>query len=376
VTRTFVDVHVLQTVPPSNINRDDTGSPKSAVYGGVRRARVSSQAWKRATRLLFDDLLDTSELGVRTKRLVELVADEITAQASELSDSAADHAESVIGAAGIKLEKPRQAHRTTKESGYLLLISRRQATRLAGLAVAAARAGTDVEKAAAKSVLQSGNSIDLALFGRMVADVTDLGVDAAAQVAHALSVHAVDTEYDYFTAVDDAKAGSGDEEDAGAGMIGTVEFNSSTLYRYATVDADALGRNLGDPAMTKRGLAAFVRAFVTSMPTGKQNTFANRTLPDAVLVTVRSDQPVSMVAAFEDAIDPAAAGGALRAAVERLAEYAREVDTAYGSAPVQAWVVGTGDRPAQLERVGTRVDLPGLLAGLDATLDERVAGAS
>jgi CRISPR system Cascade subunit CasC len=232
-----------------------------------------------------------------------------------------------------------------------------------------------VQKADARSVLQNGNSIDLALFGRMVADVTDLGVDAAAQVAHALSVHAVDTEYDYFTAVDDAKIG-GEDEDAGAGMIGTVEFNSSTLYRYATVDVRALAENLGDPAMTKRGLSAFIRAFVTSMPTGKQNTFANRTLPDAVLVTVRTDQPVSMVAAFEDAIDPAAEGGALRAAVHRLADYAAEVDAAYGSTPARAWVVGTGDRPAELERVGTRVDLPGLLAGLDAMLDEQVAGAS
>ena len=121
------------------------------------------------------------------------------------------------------------------------------------------------------------------------------------QVAHALSVHAVDNEYDYFTAVDDHK-NADDDEDAGAGMIGTVEFNSSTLYRYATVDVDRLRDNLGDAEATRRAVEAFVRAFVQSMPTGKQNTFANRTLPDAVLVVLRDTQSINLVGAFEDAI--------------------------------------------------------------------------
>jgi CRISPR system Cascade subunit CasC len=373
VTRTFVDVHVLQTVPPSNINRDDTGSPKTAVYGGVRRARVSSQAWKRATRVLFQQTLDTTDLGVRTKRVVELLTEEIVAQAPELADSAQTVAAEAIKATGIKLAKPRQATRTIEEANYLLLISRHQVRALAALAVQAARAGTAVEKAGAKALLQKGNSIDLALFGRMVADVSDLSVDAAAQVAHAISVHAVDNEYDYFTAVDDLKNPA--EEDAGAGMIGTVEFNSSTLYRYATVDVDALQRNLGDPPMTIRGLTSFARSFITSMPTGKQTTFANRTLPDAVLVTVRSDQPVSLVGAFEDAVESGAGSGPLRVAAERLAGYAGDIDAAYGCRPVAAWVLGTGDRATPLESVARRVDLPTLLDELGRTTDERLNGA-
>jgi CRISPR system Cascade subunit CasC len=232
-----------------------------------------------------------------------------------------------------------------------------------------------VVKAEAKARLQEGNSIDLALFGRMIADVGDLGVDAAAQVAHAISVHGVDPEYDYFTAVDDRKGALDPEEDAGAGMIGTVEFNSSTLYRYATVDVDALQRNLGDRAMTLRGLGAFARAFITSMPTGKQNTFANRTLPDAVLVTLRADQPVSLVGAFEDALTVGAPGGVVRTAAERLAGYARDIDAAYGTAPVAAWVFGAGDRAQPLDVTGRRVDLPTLLDELGRTVDERLNGA-
>src|SRR5512133_3476303 len=103
MTRTIIDVHVLQTVPPSNLNRDDTGSPKTAVFGGVRRARVSSQAWKRATRLAFDTLLDPSELGVRTKRIVELVAERIAELSPGLSERATELATGVVAATGLKL---------------------------------------------------------------------------------------------------------------------------------------------------------------------------------------------------------------------------------------------------------------------------------
>jgi CRISPR system Cascade subunit CasC len=294
VTRTIVDVHVLQTVPPSNINRDDTGSPKTAMYGGARRARVSSQAWKRATRDAFGSLLDKTDLGTRTKRVVELLAEEITRQDASLAERAPALAEEVLAAAGIKIVKSRKEKEgALPESGYLLFLSNRQVTNLADLAVSAAHEAGEgkisIPRAEARARADREHSVDVSLFGRRVADVTDLNVDAAAQVAHALSVHAVDTEYDYFTAVDDHKNADA-EEDAGAGMIGTVEFNSSTLYRYATVDVDRLQDNLGHAKASCRAVEAFVRAFVTSMPTGKQNTFANRTLPDAVLILVRDTQ--------------------------------------------------------------------------------------
>jgi CRISPR system Cascade subunit CasC len=279
MTRQFIDVHILQTVPPSNLNRDDTGSPKTAYYGGVRRSRVSSQAWKRATRKAFDDLLAKDQLGVRTKRVVALIAERIADRAPDLANPQ-DLATRALKATGIKLVSPRAAKDApaaaepeADQPGYLLFLSSSQIDRIADLAVKAARAGGTVEAKAAKQAADQNNSVDVSLFGRMVADATDLNVDAAAQVAHALSVHAVENEFDYFTAVDDKAP----EDNAGAGMIGTVEFNSATLYRYATVNVAALQRNLGEANATVEAVRAFLRAFVTSMPTGKQNTFANRT---------------------------------------------------------------------------------------------------
>lgn len=371
--RTIVDIHVLQTVPPSNINRDDTGSPKSAIYGGKRRARVSSQAWKRATRDAFEEVLDRSELGVRTKRVVELVGDEITKQAPDLKESALELAEKVINAAGIKTKAARKKDEPN-ESGYLLFLSRRQVENLAELAVSAARDSgeerPEPDKGEAKRRARQEHSVDVALFGRMVADVTDLNVDAAVQVAHALSVHAVDNEFDYFTAVDDHKRADVDE-DAGAGMIGTVEFSSSTMYRYATVDVDRLQDNLGNGDVCRRAVEAFVRAFVSSMPTGKQNTFANRTLPDAVLVVVRDTQSINLVGAFEEPVDGRGNGGRITAAAERLAAQGEEVRQAYGQEPVAAWWFGF-DRAASLDRLGSRSTFDATVTELGALVGQRL----
>ncbi|MFN8079396.1 MAG: type I-E CRISPR-associated protein Cas7/Cse4/CasC [Kineosporiaceae bacterium] len=373
MTRTLIDVHVIQTLPPSNVNRDDTGSPKSAVYGGVRRARVSSQAWKRAARNAFGEHLDRSELGVRTKRVVEVIAEAVTQQDSSLADQANELAKQVVTAAGIKVAAPRKAANAVEESGYLIFLSARQVQALAALAIDATRKGTTLDKKAAGAVFKADNSIDVALFGRMVADVSDLNVDAAAQVAHAISTHAVNTEFDYFTAVDDRKRDSADE-DAGAGMIGTVEFNSSTLYRYATIDLEALTKNLGDGEATVRASVAFVRAFLTSMPTGKQNTFANNTLPDAVLVTLRTDRPISLVGAFEEPVTAVGSGGHVVESIARLSEYAKEVADTYG-APAAAWVCGIGDRVQPLEALGQRVRVADLDDVLGRALRERVSGS-
>ena len=391
MSRTIVEVHALQTVPPSNVNRDDTGSPKTATFGGKRRARVSSQAWKRATRLAFDDLLDRSELGVRTKRIVELVAESIVASAPDLVEQAIDLAERVIKATGLVLKPASRARAgeeaPRQEATYLVFLSRKQVDLLAAKAIEAARTGdvdAALKAAKLKGLLNTEHSVDVALFGRMVADVTDFNVDAAAQVAHAISVHAVDNEFDYFTAVDDVKHAS-EDEDAGAGMIGTVEFNSSTLYRYATVDVDLLHHNLGDDdRATTRAVQAFVRAFVESMPTGKQNTFANRTLPDAVVVTVRDTQPVNLVGAFEDAVVADGGTTRLQLAGRRLGERATEVAQMLGQRPVRTWLVGVGGARAGLESGwatgdGTDVEwttLPGLYDAVAQVVETRVGEAS
>jgi CRISPR system Cascade subunit CasC len=375
MTRTFVDIHVLQTVPPSNINRDDTGSPKTAVFGGVRRARVSSQAWKRAARLAFDDLLDTKDLGVRTKRVVDVVAEAIVTQRPDLTEQAPTLAEGIVRSTGLNVTvpKPKKGAETAgpAETDFLVFVSRQQIDLLARTAIELA---AEDDPAAAlkafkgKKLLDQAHSVDLALFGRMVANDTDLNVDASAQVAHAISVHAVDNEYDYFTAVDDVKSAQ-PGEDAGAGMIGTVEFNSSTLYRYATVDVDHLRESLGDDEATRRAVEAFVTAFVQSMPTGKQNTFANRTLPDAVLVAVRDTQPVNLVGAFEDAV--VADGGTTRLEVagRRLAERSAEVSDVLGHTPVAAWQVAVGAARTGLDSVSAHVAETTTLPGLPTAVD-------
>lgn len=369
-TRTYIDVHALQTVPPSNLNRDDTGSPKTAIYGGVRRARVSSQAWKRATRAAFGELLDPHQLGIRTVRVVDLVAASIEQQNPSLSEHSRELAEKVLAALNIKLSKPRGAKDGDVPSvpGYLLFLSQLQIDHLARLACEAAETGGEIDKKAAKAAADSDHSVDLALFGRMVADAPDLNVDACAQVAHAISVHGVDNEYDYFTAVDDRTP----EDNAGAGMIGTVEFNSSTLYRYATVNVDGLNRSLGSAGATSAAVAAFLRAFLTSMPTGKQNTFANRTLPEAIIVTVRDDQPVNLSGAFEDAIRVSDSRGRLAQASERLAGYFAEVDRAYGEHRQASYVVRIGDATRSLAGVGEEVALDDLVDRVGALVAERL----
>lgn len=369
---TFIDLHVLQTVPSSNINRDDTGSPKSAIYGGVRRARVSSQAWKRATRRDFAAYLPESERGIRTRRIMgDLTRRIAVIDPSIDAEEALDLAKAVMGAAsGIKFEKPKRGKEKAGAedadaidlSQYLIFISNQQLAKLADLAVASRGGAPD--KALAKAALQDGNGIEVALFGRMVADDTSINVDASVQVAHAISTHAVETEYDYFTAVDDAK---GTDEDAGAGMIGVIEFNSSTLYRYATINLDQLNENLGDSTAAARAVAAFARSFVVSMPTGKQNTFANGTLPDAVVAQVRSHRPVNLVGAFEDPISPKPGVSLSVQSATELARESREVDEAYGTTPTAAFVVAAGsDVASALSDIGERMSLDALIDQLEA----------
>lgn len=384
MTRTIIDLHVLQSVPPSNLNRDDTGTPKTAFYGGVRRARVSSQAWKRATRKSFHDLLDPSELGVRTKRVAELLADRIRRLDGSIEQAEAWSlaAETVQNATGSKIEVPKRRGgakdgdepAAAPESKYLMFLSARQ---LDGLAELAVEGRGDIKtffkdkdnKARAKQIANTRHSVDIALFGRMVADGADINVDAATQVAHAISVHQVENESDYYTAVDDHK--EREDDDLGAGMIGTVEFNSATLYRYAALDVDLLRGNLGkglreDEPVTepvRRAVEAFVQSFITSMPTGKVNTFGNHTLPDAVVVKIRSSRPISFVGAFEEPCRKGQdSGGYMREAASRLARYAPEIENAYGVAgDVRTWVLCVGKNTEQLSDLGVQVSLPELV---------------
>lgn len=358
---TFVDLHILQNLPPSCVNRDDSGSPKTAVYGGVRRLRVSSQSWKRAVRKFFETHLDKTDLGTRSKQVVDLLAARIGELAPDLeANTAIELAKAVFAAAKIKVAPPKKNPEGTPESGYLLFLSPSQLDRLAHVAITAAKQDGKVDAKMAKSIFKEDHAIDMALFGRMVAEDADLNIDAACQVAHAISTHPVETEFDFFTAVDDAKEGS-NAEDAGAGMVGTVEFASATVYRYATVNLDMLKENLGSSEAALRALDSFIDGFALAMPTGKQNSFANRTLPHLVSVCVRTDQPVSLAGAFEEPVKADATAGYLGRSVKRLAEHAAATEREFGLRPVASFVAGLADQETT-SALGTHVGF-GEMAG-------------
>lgn len=362
--RLFVDVHVLQTVPPSCINRDDTGSPKTAVYGGVTRARVSSQSWKRAIRLMFKEELSKDKLGVRTKKttLITMLAEEIKALNSEIDATKA--AQRLFEAAGVKFKAKKEGSQK-EESDAPFFISLSQIKALANLAIdvpaTIAEKPTNEAKKKASDTLIHFPGVDVALFGRMVAEEPSLKTDACAQVAHSISTHKISNEYDYFTAVDELPQ----KDNAGAAFIGTVEFNSSTLYRYATVAVCELYKQLGNDTID--AVREFVNAFVYSMPTGKQNTFANRTLPFAVLVTLRTNQPINLVGAFERPV-PSSDNGYEAISAERLVAHAKSVYQNFAGEPVCSLVTGN-----PLAELGKELPFSDLLQMVEEELQTRLA---
>jgi len=280
-------------------------------------------------RSAFEDALPSEDLGSRTKKIVELIANEV-----RLLDPLADAtvvAQRILETAGLKIKS------VEKGTDALFFISSAQTKALAKLAVdepnTLAEKPSKEAKAKAHKALKESPSIDIAFFGRMVADDPSFNTDACSQVAHSISTHKISNEYDYFTAVDDLAS----DDTAGAGHLGTVEFNSATLYRYATVSVHELHKQLGDD--TEEAIQHFIRAFVCSMPTGKQNTFANRTLPDAVLVTLRTDQPVNLVGAFERPV-PVSDDGYVAPSANRLVAHAKKLYGSFAPLPVVSLVVG------------------------------------
>ena len=312
--RLFLDVHVIQTLPPANINRDDTGSPKTAQYGGVRRARVSSQAWKKAMRKYFYTHSEQSNVSVRTKDLTGFLAKHIEnifpdkKNSRELANKVIERLTLKKNGKEVKIFAFDKDKKDKLET--LAFISNSQARDLVTLAL-------NDEKASStqlRETLKKHPGIDIALFGRMVASDPSLNEDASAQVAHAISTHKVENEFDFFTAMDDLQT----TDQAGAGMLGSVEFNSATLYRYANVAVHQLLLQLDNQEMTVNALKLFIESFANSLPTGKVNTFANQTLPQFLMVNLRADRPVSLVSAFEE---PAQAkGGYLIPSIAKLAE--------------------------------------------------------
>jgi CRISPR system Cascade subunit CasC len=374
----YVDVHIIQTVPPANLNRDDAGSPKQAMYGGDLRARVSSQAWKRAARLdLVNQGYGHEALGVRTDMVPNLLKARLVERG--LSEGRAEQlAIAARGAWGMKPGKRSSKSDVSEalKTPYLLFLGREQVDAMARAILESpelADETADVEKIMQgidfSTIVGSGHPVDVALFGRMVADRASWNVEAATQVAHAISTHSIDVEFDYYTAVDDENT----DEETGAGMIGTIEFNSATLYRYANICAQQLLDNLeGDISAMGAALDAFLRSFALSMPTGHQNSFAHRTAPQCVVVVVRKGQPVNLVTAFEKSVFKGASEGVAVSSIRSLGHELTQVAEKWGLVPtavratymVDGGVEGLGDSLPFDEAIqGTVASVEALLTG-------------
>lgn len=355
----LIELHVLQNHAPSNLNRDETGSPKSAVFGGVPRARISSQCIKRSIRRsdLFRQAI-SGQLGTRTRQLPELVRARLRERgySDELAELGAQKASGFGNKQGNEPPPEGNGEQKTYATAQTMFLSDGDielvATVIADAIDAEKRDPKKVKKLSAADLQKAERlkefrplTIDTALFGRMITSEAFRDADAAMQVAHAISTHRVEQEYDYFTAVDDLQGSSADD-DAGADMIGDVEFNSACYYKYFSLDVDELVGNLTGERPFRREVAekersnarevaadaveAFVRAAVLVTPTGKQNTFAAHQLPSLVLAEVRPTRtPISYANAFVKPVSPQDDKSIVEVSVQRLATHAERLTRAF-----------------------------------------------
>ena len=294
----LIELHIIQSFPVSCLNRDDVGSPKSALFGGVTRARISSQCLKRASRMLAREEHEGFQ-GIRSRHLLEPFTAALK-NAGMAETSAAEKAAEICSLFSKADSKdPKQVTTAVYLSpGEIAQI----ATAIAG--------GEDAKKA-----IKNANRLDAAdisLFGRMVANDATLNVEGAAMFSHALSTHRADNEVDFFSAVDDMK---GAAEDAGAGMIGTLEFNSATYYRYCALNLDLL---------------AFIKAVLLSVPGARQNSMNAGTLPHEVLgIRKTKGQPLQLINAFEAPVKASDQGFAAES-LTRMMKHLAEIEKTWG----------------------------------------------
>ena len=335
----FVQMHILTAYPPSNPNRDDLGRPKTAVIGGVSRMRISSQAIKRAIRTdeAFRSALQ-GNLGERTQRMGDKVrAHLIEKGASE--DKALEIARTIAALFGkVKPEKdPKPAY--TEQLAFISPEERATAFELAEQILSGevevptkkekGKDKPDLEtfrkKFAPKALQEADGAVDIAMFGRMLADNAHFNREAAVQVAHAFTTNRVDIEDDYYTAVDDLKTA---EEDAGAGFIGEAGFGAGVFYLYICVNRELLLKNLsGDTDLAGHALSALVRAAATASPSGKKNSFANHVRAEYLLLECGDGQPRSLASAFTK---PIGWGDQLVESVKALKKQRTDFEKTYG----------------------------------------------
>jgi CRISPR system Cascade subunit CasC len=314
VEKMFVELHVIQNFAPSNLNRDDTGNPKDAEFGGVRRARVSSQSFKRAIRKAPVFAKTTGvDLGTRTRWVTRLLRQSLEAQdkpSEEIQAALANFIPKYLSKFDGKF-KPDEDAPDKNRTAVLLYIGSEELQAITQALMenweALVEGDEKVARSASRKLVKEHQDVtgapDIALFGRMLAEKPELNLEAACQVAHAISTHRVTMEMDFFTAVDDMTQGT---EETGAGMMGFTGFNSACFYRYVRMDWEQLVNNLGgDVDLARTTVEAFLRAVVEAVPSGKQNAFAAHNPPSFMLAAVRDGSFAwSLANAFESPVRP------------------------------------------------------------------------
>lgn len=314
-----LELHIIQSVPVACLNRDDLNSPKTAIFGGVQRARVSSQSWKRAIREMAKEISPLHFKGERTRLMYEPL---VTAMGTVgLPAAEADEGARKIIEALVKID---EKSKDKVKSKTLYFMSPLECETLATAYAATRDAKKSLKAVNAKSLKDAA---DISLFGRMVASDHSLTVEAASMFSHALSTHRVDNEIDFFSAVDDLQP----KDESGAGMTSTLEFNSATYYRFAALNLDMLAdaEHLGGISREERQnvVRAFAEATIKAIPGARKNTMNGNTLPAYVLGVVREKgHPIQLVNAFENPVR-SAQGYAARSVDLMQAEYAKLTDT-------------------------------------------------
>mgnify|MGYP000868804826 CR=1 FL=1 len=325
----FLQLHVLTSYPPSNLNRDDTGRPKTALLGNAQRLRVSSQSLKRAWRTseTFEQAL-AGQLGTRTKRLGHEVHAALVA-GGIAEKTAREWTRAIAGAFGKPKSDKKSENNEDLEIEQLAHLSPEERAAVQALTEALVARREAPTEAELKLLTLPRGSVDIALFGRMLADSPAHNVEAAAQVAHAITVHAAAVEDDYFTAVDDLN-----KNDPGAAHLGERGYGAGLFYLYLCIDRELLAKNLGDDdALVERALRALLRAVCTVSPTGMQNSFASRAYASFALAEKGAQQPRSLAQAFLKPIQARRGQdeSELQLAIAALQERATKFDAAYGA---------------------------------------------
>lgn len=339
---TFVQFHLLTAYPASNLNRDDSGRPKTVTFGGSERLRISSQSLKRAWRTspIFAQRLD-GHMGRRTQRLGEALQAHLLDHGVEVT-KAVEIAKSIAGCFG-KLEGRKGRDQTYIKQ--LAFIGPEEYAKAFELANRAAQ-GERIAIEPGDLLVRTDTAADIAMFGRMLADNPAFNREAAVQVAHAMTTHRVTVEDDYYVAVDDLK-NPAEQEDAGTSFIGVQEYGAGLFYLYACVDLALLLGNLGgNRELAREALAALLESAATVAPRGKQASFASRARASYVLVEKGSEQPRTLAAAFLKPVSPHEADGDIAAAsIARLERFRANLDSVYGPlAEAAAHCVATPDR--------------------------------